>query len=124
MNKDAMNSISGTGFIKITRPELPKLSGAQKTALIRKGNELFNTGQLEEAGKIFLTTGYSDGLVRLGDKYFEKHRTLDAFRMYCLAPDLHKKEMMIKKMAVIIREWVKESKTGSTIKKEGIENNG
>ena len=52
-------------FIKTTLK--PGIDGTQKVILNRKGNVLFNSGDIEGARRIFMTTGYTDGLVRIGD---------------------------------------------------------
>ena len=41
-----------------------------RVQLIRKGNELFNDGDIAGAIKIFESTGYRDGLTRVADYYF------------------------------------------------------
>jgi len=88
-------------FIKTTAK--PAIDGGQKAALNRKGNNLFNSGNIEGARRIFLTTGYSDGLVRVGDYYNSKGRTLDALRMYWIAPDRSKAEPIIMQLSVVIQ---------------------
>ena len=45
----------------------------ERVALIRKGNELYNAGKIEEAIRIFTATGYKDGLTRV----FPKGAALD-----------------------------------------------
>ncbi|HOJ50356.1 MAG TPA: hypothetical protein PKW55_06050 [Spirochaetota bacterium] len=47
--------------------EKRKLTSEERVKLIRKGNQLFNEGKIEEAAKIFWLTDYSDGLIRVGD---------------------------------------------------------
>ncbi len=93
-------------FIKtIQRPEI---ASNQRVALNRKGNILFNSGDIEEARRIFLTTGYTDGLVRVGDYYKSHGRDLDALRMYWIAPDKKKSEPIIEKLSGIIRTLLNE----------------
>ncbi len=65
-------------FIKTSDKPLTGLSDEQKVALNRKANALFNEGKIDMAERIFITTGYSDGLSRVGDKYAEKNEYLDA----------------------------------------------
>lgn len=101
-------SIPKEGFIKVRRQRPATLSGSQKSALIRKGNELFNAGNLEQAKRIFLTTGYTDGLVRVGDYYYKKRDLFEAIRMYWLAPAPDKKEMIVEMMATAVQRWLKE----------------
>jgi hypothetical protein len=88
-------------FIKTTAK--PAIDGSQKAALNRKGNILYNSGNIEGARRIFLTTGYSDGLVRIGDYYKSKGRDLDALRMYWIAPDRNKAESIIMQLSVVIQ---------------------
>jgi hypothetical protein len=87
-------------FVKTTVP--PLIDDAQKVALNRKGNTLYNQGDIEGAKRIFLTTGYSDGLSRIGDYYKSKGRILDALRMYWIAPDHTKSEPIIKQLSSLI----------------------
>ncbi|GAB4422780.1 MAG: hypothetical protein OHK0011_02120 [Turneriella sp.] len=59
------------------------LTEAQRAALIRRGNELFNQGRYFEAGRVYTTVGYKTGLIRLGDLfYFEKEMPLVAYGFY------------------------------------------
>ena len=93
-------------FIKTTVP--PSMDSSQKAALNRKGNMLFNSGKIEEARRIFMTTGYSDGLSRVGDYYKSQNRSLEALKMYWIAPDRTKSNAIIMQLAGIIQNMVKE----------------
>jgi hypothetical protein len=84
----------------------PAIDGSQKAALNRKGNILYNSGDIEGARRIFLTTGYSDGLVRIGDYYKSQGRDLDALRMYWTAPDRGKAEPIIMRLSEIIKDLI------------------
>jgi tetratricopeptide (TPR) repeat protein len=95
-------------FVKTTAP--PLADGAQKVALNRKGNILYNQGDIEGAKRIFLTTGYSDGLSRIGDYYKSKGRILDALRMYWIAPDHTKSELIIEQLSSLIKNFLHEEK--------------
>jgi hypothetical protein len=77
-------------------------------ALNRRGNELINRGDIESARRIFQTTGYSDGLVRIGDKYLASGRSIDALKMYWIAPDRKKAEAIIANLSEVIRKIVRE----------------
>lgn len=58
----------------------------ERAALIRKGNELMNSGQIDGASRIFVATNYRDGLTRVGDHlYFDKRQPLMAYKYYKLA---------------------------------------
>jgi hypothetical protein len=91
-------------FIKTTAR--PTIDGVQKVALNRKGNVLYNSGDVEGARRIFLTTGYSDGLVRVGDYYHSKGRVLDALKMYWIAPDRKKAEPIIMQLSTLIQNLI------------------
>ena len=92
-------------FIKTTVP--PSVDSSRKSALNRKGNVLFNEGNVEGAKRIFITTGYSDGLSRVGDYYKSQNRFLEALRMYYIAPDRTKCEPLVIKLAETIRNLIK-----------------
>jgi hypothetical protein len=93
-------------FIKTTVK--PVIEGTQKAALNRKGNILYNSGDIEAARRIFLTTGYTDGLVRIGDYYSSKGRSLDALRMYWIAPDRSKAEPIIAQLSALIQSMLQD----------------
>jgi hypothetical protein len=84
------------------------LTREQKALLNRKGNELFNKGEVEAAKRVFLTTGYSDGLSRVGDSYVKQHRQVEALQMYWKAHDEAKAEALIEKIASFIRYFLQE----------------
>ena len=90
-------------FIKVTENALTPLSSEQKVVLNRRGNQLFNKGFINEAQRIFITTGYSDGLTRVGDYYAAKNNTLEALRMYCLAKNKRKSEPIIDSLVRLIK---------------------
>jgi len=99
------------GFIKEIFPA--SVNGAQKAELNRKGNMLFNSGNIETARRIFLTTGYSDGLSRIGDYYKSKSRLIDALHMYWIAPDKTKSEPIIMRLAELLQNLLQEDKEHS-----------
>jgi hypothetical protein len=86
----------------------PVMDAAQKAALNRRGNILYNSGDIERARQIFLTTGYSDGISRIGDHYKSKGRSLDALRMYWIAPDKTKAEKIIVELSGLIKNLIHE----------------
>ena len=86
-------------FIKTTDLPAKGLSDAQRVALIRKANALFNDGDMAMAERIFVATGYSDGLTRIGDKYAQKNEYMDALKMYLLAHNKRKSEPLVEKIA-------------------------
>ena len=94
-------------FTKVTS-DTP-VEGSQKAALNRKGNQFFNEGNIEGARRIFMTTGYSDGLSRVGDHYKSQKKPLDALRMYWIAPDRKKSEPLIEQLAGVIQSFLHDS---------------
>lgn len=96
------------GFIKQTDSPVQSLTPQQKVILNRKGNELFNNGKVEEAGRIFITTGYSDGLTRVGDTYMSKNQIFKALKFYTLAKNRRKTEPIIEKMGKTLSLLIKE----------------
>jgi hypothetical protein len=107
--KPFKDELANPGFLKTSLDRGPDLSGAQRTALVRKGNELFNKGAIEQARRVFLTAKYTDGLIRIGDHYMKQNNHLEAFRMYWLAPERRKADYLIERMAGVVRSWLQES---------------
>ena len=95
-------------FIRLTAPA--PVEGSQKAALNRKGNQIFNQGDIEGARRIFITTGYSDGMSRVGDNYKSKNRPLEALQMYWLAHNRNKADPLIEKLAFIMQNMLQEDK--------------
>ena len=106
--KNKMNSLSPSGgFIKVTDTPVQGLTSEQKAVLNRKGNVLFNEGKYDAACRIFVTTGYSDGLARIGDLYMKQNRSLTALKYYLLANNKAKSEALYDKIAHIISIIIK-----------------
>ncbi|MCL2007731.1 MAG: hypothetical protein FWG77_06550 [Treponema sp.] len=106
--KSIIKKIEGeSAFIKTT--EKTVMDGTQKAALNRKGNLLYNSGDIESARRIFLTTGYSDGLIRVGDYYMSKGRQLDALRMYWIAPDRRRADPIIMQLSALIQSLLQDT---------------
>jgi len=93
-------------FIKVSTPA--PVDGSQKAALNRKGNQLFNDGKIEEARRVFMTTGYTDGLSRVGDYYKSKGRLIEALKMYWIAPDKKKAQPLIEQLADFVKNMINE----------------
>jgi len=90
------------GFIKTSDNPLNQLDASQKAKLNRQGNIFFNEGNIESARRIFISTGYSDGLTRIGDYYLKEHKELDALKFYLLAHNTRKTEPLLQKAAELI----------------------
>ncbi len=108
-NKTKLENQDAQGFIKVTDQPVKTLTSEQKAILNRKGNILFNEGKTEEARRIYTTTGYSDGLTRIGNLYMEKNQTLKALKQYILAHNKAKAEPIYEKIAQVISSVIKEN---------------
>ena len=97
------------GFIYETGPQHLSFTSPQKVALIRRGNELFNQGKIQESRKIFLTLRYTDGIIRVGNYYYERKMYVDALKMYAAAPEGGRIQAMAPAMAKVIRLWLTSS---------------
>ena len=85
------------------------LTPKERIVLIRKGNELFNNGDIEKAAKIFITTAYKDGLIRVGDHYwFEMRNPLKALHYYLEAQYEKRIGELTERMAAIIKKWMQD----------------
>lgn len=97
------------GFIKVTDKPVSSLTSEQKVILNRKANAMFNSGDIESARRIYTTTGYSDGLTRVGDVYNKRNESLKALKEYVLAHNKKKAEPICKEIASIISILIKEN---------------
>ncbi len=61
---------------------MANISSRERAELIRKGNALFNQGEIEKAAKIFKAVKYVDGLIRIGDYYYKKGQIIFALKYY------------------------------------------
>ncbi len=95
------------GFIKVTDKPVSALSAQQRVVLNRKANVLFNEGKIDMAERIFITTGYSDGLTRVGDYYAEKKEYIKALKMYLLAHNKRKSDPLLEKFASLVSIMLK-----------------
>jgi hypothetical protein len=121
MNTNDLDTLiaSRGGFIKETVKEKTakeetvksdvRIDTTQKALLNRKGNMLFNEGNIEGARRIFITTGYSDGLSRIGDYYKKQGRVIDALQMYRIAPNKKKADDLTMHIALLIKSILADS---------------
>ncbi len=85
----------------------PRISKQDRVALIRKANVLYNAGKHPLAERIYETTGYADGLIRIAGREEKAGNFLEALRLYWLANDHRKTSVMSKKLAQGIRYLMK-----------------
>ena len=95
------------GFIKVTDSPVNGLSSEQKVILNRKANIMFNNGNIEDARRIYITTGYSDGLTRVGNYYMDKNEGLKALKAYYLAHNKRDAEPIYESIANVISTLLK-----------------
>ena len=89
------------------------LKPKERLLLIRKGNEIFNSGDVEKAARIFTTTAYKDGLIRVGDYYyFERKDILKALHYYIEAHYEKRIREVTERIAGVIKKWLGEAKEG------------
>jgi hypothetical protein len=85
------------------------LTPKERITLIRKGNELFNRGDIDKASKIYVTTAYKDGLIRVGDYYlFEKKDALKALYYYLEAKYEKRIRELSERIAFVLKKWLRE----------------
>ncbi len=85
------------------------LTPKERLILIRKGNELFNNGDIEKAAKIFVTTSYKDGLIRVGDYYyFDKKNPLKALHFYIEAKYEKRISELTERIVAVLKKWLSE----------------
>ena len=97
------------GFIKVTDNPVKGLTPEQKVILNRKANIMFNNGNIEDARRIYITTGYSDGLTRVGDYYMNRNESLKALKAYFLAHNKRDAEPIYADIAKIVSTLISES---------------
>ena len=112
-NSVKSNEPAKKGFIKTTSEAPSALSSEQKVMLNRRGNELFNSGDIESAKRIFMTTGYSDGLTRIGDYYAKNDRNVEALQMYWAARNKRQAEPLIENISAVISAVLAEDGGGN-----------
>ena len=85
------------------------LGSKERLLLIRKGNEIFNRGDVDKAARIFTTTAYRDGLIRVGDYYyFEKKDALKALHYYLDAKYDRGVRTISERIATVVKRWLSE----------------
>ncbi len=101
-----LNSIPLNGFIKIPKSGTVNITSKEKVLLVRKGNELINKKNYDQAKRVFLAIGYSAGLIRLGEHYQTDGNIFEALKMYKAANAHGKLDKLTEKMAGALRVWI------------------
>lgn len=94
-----------------------------KSALIRKGNELFNERKIEEAYRCYLTASYFGGIEKIADYYnFESKNFIKAIQLYkfILKEDSNlggnirakqKLDTLSQSVAKVLQKWLNDDET-------------
>lgn len=86
----------------------------ERVSLIRKGNELFNKGDITGAAAIFVKTGYRDGITRVADYYFfDKKLPLIALKFYRMVNRKDRVDEIFARMMFALGKLLKEDSAGS-----------
>ncbi|TFG82578.1 MAG: hypothetical protein E4H20_07375 [Spirochaetales bacterium] len=108
MDESIFDKFPEGGLIKTVDEPNEELTPEQKAQLNRRGNALFNQGEVDTARRIFQTTGYSDGLIRVGQRCLDDGKPVDALKMFKLAHDDGRSEELLKRAALAIRKLLKQ----------------
>ncbi len=87
-----------------------------KIAMIRKGNEYFNAGQIEPAKKLFVKANYIDGMIRVADYYYKRKQPVVALLLYRRAGCRKQVEEIYESIAGVIRSLLNEDKQNSLVR--------
>ncbi|ELV06770.1 hypothetical protein H263_02100 [Brachyspira hampsonii 30599] len=106
-----------------------EIKDSTRSALVRKGNELFNQKDIEGAYRCYLTASYYGGIEKVADYYnFEKKNIIKAMQLYKfiikedsnLGGNVRAKQKLDKlaeSVAKVLRKWLKEDETFNADKK-------
>lgn len=108
MDESIFDRFPDEGLIKTADEPIGDLTPEKKVQLNRRGNILFNSGDVETARRIFQTTGYSDGLIRIGESYLAGGKPVDALKMFRLSHDNGRCDALIERAALAIRKMLDE----------------
>jgi len=87
------------------------MDSEEKVALVRKGNECFNKGDIAEAIKFFVKAGYKDGIMRVADHYYyDNKRPLIALKFYKMINRKDRIDEIHARMMFALGKWLKPSK--------------
>lgn len=95
------------------------ISPEERVALIRQGNACYNRGDIEQAKRLFLQTGYTGGMIRIADYYYNKRRPAAALLLYRAAGCTNKVEELYGQIVAVIRTLLaQDGGEGSTLRPE------
>ncbi|MEI0562506.1 hypothetical protein [Brachyspira pulli] len=100
-----------------------EIKDSTRSALVRKGNELFNQKDIEGAYRCYLTASYFGGIEKVADYYnFEKKNVIKAMQLYRLIIKedsnlggnvrvKQKLDKLSESIVKVLRKWLKEDET-------------
>ena len=100
-----------------------EIKDSTRSALVRKGNELFNQKDIEGAYRCYLTASYFGGIEKVADYYnFEKKNVIKAMQLYRLiikedsnlggnVRAKQKLDKLSESIVKVLRKWLKEDET-------------
>jgi hypothetical protein len=106
--EEILKKLPAGGLLKTTQDQPATLTQHQRAVLIRKGNEVFNRGDIALAERIYRTTRYAAGLARIGDWYMRQNQPLEALGAYRSGRCRQKADILVERMARVLSGWLKE----------------
>lgn len=100
-----------------------EINDSTRSALIRKGNELFNLNDIDGAYRCYITASYFGGIEKIADYYnFDKKNPIKAMQLYkfILKEDSNlggnvrakkKLDILAQSVVKVLRKWLKEDET-------------
>ncbi|MDD5066850.1 MAG: hypothetical protein PHF84_07355 [bacterium] len=85
-----------------------ELNESERAELIRKGNQLFNSGKIKEAARVFETVKYGDGLIRIANHYYKKKEMVQAILYYKKAGYTKPIEALAPEIIMVLKTWLDE----------------
>lgn len=110
-----------------------EIKDSTRSALVRKGNELFNQKDIEGAYRCYLTASYYGGIEKIADYYnFEKKNIIKAMQLYKfimredsnLGGNVRAKQKLSKlseSVVKVLRKWLKEDDAFNDKKNDKLE---
>ncbi len=85
------------------------MDNSERVELIRRGNELFNEGNVYQAMKIFVKSRYRDGILRAADViYYDKKQPLVALQFYKMIKRQDRVEEILGRMVFAFSRFIKD----------------
>ena len=100
-----------------------EINDSTRSALIRKGNELFNQKDIDGAYRCYITASYFGGIEKIADYYnFDKKNIVKAMQLYkfILKEDSNlggnirakkKLDILAQSVVKVLRKWLNEDET-------------